>query len=142
MKIEKEEQKTTQDYILNFYATVQNLIAWFTEYQELLLEVKTFKEHNEEETLDEEQQSRITTANRTLRKSINQVQIHYETFNHSQTKEEREKDQVRTHYEQLSKNYVLEQEKLKEYIIQINKYTMDRIMPVISQNTDMKKIYQ
>ena len=136
MKESNEQEKTTQNYVINFYALVQQLIAAYSEYEELLLEIKGFKEENPEINLDEEQQQQLKNINRFLRKAINQIQIHYETFNYKN-----KNDKIMNKYSELNKKYLLNTETLKDYIIEINKYTIDKIAPHISQQSDMNNIY-
>jgi len=138
MKESNEKEKTTQSYIVNFYALVQQLIGAYSEYEELLLEVEGFKEQNPDVEMDSEQQDLIKNANRFLRKIVTQIQMHYETFEYKKSKKD---DDIIKSYKDLNKNYLLDKELLKNYIVEINKYTLDRIMPHISENTNIGNVY-
>jgi len=140
MKEQNEQQKTSQDYIIRFYALVQELINYYSEYEELILEVQGFIKQNPEIQMDKEQELKIRNTNRFLRKLMTQIQIHYETFD-IKDKDTKQEIKIKEIYSKINKQYLLDREELKAYIIEINKYTLEKLMPHIIQNSDMSKIY-
>lgn len=140
MKEGQETDKTSLNYMVNFYALVQQLINGFSEYEELILQTVAHNDSNPDEKMDIKQLESVKTYNAFLRKVIAQIQIHYSTLEYKKGTE-KEPLALDVEYNKLTENYLLDRKQLRKYIVELNKYSLDRIMPHISNNADMNNIY-
>jgi hypothetical protein len=140
MKENIEQQKTQQSYISTFYYLVQNLLLEYAEYEEMIEQVQCFNKENPEETIEQETKDQIIQINKSIRKSITIANTHLKTIEYNTKKEEvKEIFQLK---EKLFESYVLDRVKVEEYMVKLNKYTLENILPQVIQRTDASRVYK
>lgn len=140
MKEQLETEKTSANYNINLYALVQQAIAAYSEYEDYLIQTHSFKKSNPEEDLDITIAENIKNTNTFLRRCVSQINVHFETLNVGETDNDTVK-KVRDAFKKLNNDYVLNKDNLFIYIILVNKYVLDTIIPETSQGTNMTSMY-
>lgn len=137
-----ERKVVGSSYIVNFYQSIYQLTQSCCQYTNLLLELKTkYGEEPNPKKMQEEELSILANSVQTVRYHSKMFFIQYKSICPSINIPESEK--LTSLYEKVKTDYILTEESITEFVIEVNKLLLDSVIKdllMTSQNL-LNQIY-
>ncbi len=139
-----DERKTAgASYILSFYNEIHNFKVVFSQYFNVILEIKTkVGEDIEVKKLEEESYAILKQAIQTMRISLTQVYISYSTIKQVLEKDldkeevKKIKIEIKDSYKRLKEQYVMNVQDLENLLINLSRFLLTGIVKDLLKNSN------
>jgi hypothetical protein len=118
-----EEQKTSANYIINFYVDVQALTNYYSAYLNLMLEIKS---KGSKEALEDEDKHKVQNAVTIIRQYATTCFITYKALSEKIKSPKNKK--IDDAYKGLKENYIVKLEDVEMFVIELNSVLVSDIM--------------
>lgn len=133
MKEKKKDESriTAASYIYQFYIEIQSLNDNYSQYLNVLLELEN-KYKDTDKATDEEKQV-LTQVTQLVRFSVHKTFIQYNSIMKGLKKTVNE--DVKTSYEDIKRTFIINREKLEEYVITMNAVLIEDVIKKLLETT-------
>ena len=141
-----EKKLAGASYIFAFYKDVQTLTEYYAQYTNFLLELKSRYNELDLAKLTEEEKTAVTQTVRAVRVSVNKIYIQYISILSvlkTNIKAD-EKENIKSRCGKIKKNYIINEEDLEDFVIQINKFLLKGIIQSLLEDSQsiIESIYE
>jgi len=126
-----EESKAAASYMMTFHEDIQTLNHNFAIYQNLLLELEATKGKDfEAGTLEDNEYQALLNTVQNARFSVTKTFVASQAMKPKleDKKKKTEKDELEDAYNAVVKNLIISRDDLKDYVVQINKFVVNKVM--------------